>query len=102
MVENPVIDRVAFEGNKKVKDEQLYGRNPVEGRAGRCRGRWCSPTRRVFEIYRRSGRYDVRVEPKIIELPNNRVDLVFEITEGAKTGVKRSTSSAITPIRPTV
>ena len=43
---------------------------------------------RIVEVYRRSGRFDVRVEPKIIELPNNRVDLVFEITEGGKTGVK--------------
>src|SRR5262249_18158170 len=45
-------------------------------------------TARIVEVYRRSGRFDVRVEPKIIELPNNRVDLVFEITEGVKTGVK--------------
>ena len=43
---------------------------------------------RIIEIYHRSGRFDVRVVPKIIELPNNRVDLVFEITEGDKTGVK--------------
>ena len=44
---------------------------------------------RIVEIYRRNGRFDVRVEPKIIELPNNRVDLVFEIKEGEKTGVKK-------------
>ena len=44
---------------------------------------------RIVEIYRRNGRFDVRVEPKIIELPNNRVDLVFEISEGDKTGVKK-------------
>ena len=44
---------------------------------------------RIIEIYRRNGRFDVRVEPKIIELPNNRVDLVFEINEGDKTGVKK-------------
>ena len=43
---------------------------------------------RIVEIYRRNGRYDVRVEPKIIDLPNNRVDLVFEINEGGKTSVK--------------
>ncbi len=43
---------------------------------------------RIIEIYHRSGRFDVRVEPKIIELPNNRVDLVFEISDGEKTGVK--------------
>ena len=46
-------------------------------------------TQRIVEVYRRAGRYDIRVVPKIIELPNNRVDLVFEITEGQKTGVKR-------------
>ena len=45
-------------------------------------------TSRITEIYRRNGRYDVKVEPKIIDQPNNRVDLVFEVTEGAKTGVK--------------
>src|ERR1044071_1358200 len=43
---------------------------------------------RIIEIYQRSGRFDVKVEPKVIELPNNRVDLVFEINEGAKTGIK--------------
>jgi outer membrane protein insertion porin family len=44
---------------------------------------------RLVDIYRRNGRFDVRVDPKIIELPNNRVDLVFEIKEGEKTGVKK-------------
>ena len=43
---------------------------------------------RIIEIYQHSGRYDVHVDPEIIELPNNRVDLVFEINEGKKTGVK--------------
>jgi outer membrane protein insertion porin family len=43
---------------------------------------------RIIEIYHRSGRFDVSVTPKIIELPNNRVDLVFEIKEGEKTGIK--------------
>jgi outer membrane protein insertion porin family len=48
-----------------------------------------SDVQRILEIYRAAGRYDIRVDPKIIELPNNRVDLVFEITEGPKTTVKR-------------
>ena len=43
---------------------------------------------RIVEVYRRSGRYDVSVVPKIIELPNSRVDLVFEITEGGKTTIR--------------
>ena len=47
-----------------------------------------SDTLRIAEIYRRSGRYDVRVTPEIIEQPNNRVDLVFTVEEGDKTAVK--------------
>ena len=89
VVENPVINRVAFEGNKKLKDDQLA--NEVQSKT---RGTLSRPTvqadvQRIVEIYRRNGRFDVRVDPKIIELPNNRVDLVFEIKEGEKTGVKK-------------
>ncbi len=88
VIENPVINRVAFEGNKKAKDEQL--KVEVQSKA---RGTLSKPTvqadvQRIIEIYHRSGRFDVNVTPKIIELPNNRVDLVFEIKEGDKTGVK--------------
>lgn len=88
VVENPVINRVVFEGNKKVKDEQLSAEVQSKARGTLSRAMVQSDTSRISEIYRRNGRYDVRVEPKIIEQPNNRVDLVFEITEGPKTGVK--------------
>lgn len=88
VVENPVIGRVAFEGNKKVKDEQLTVEVQSKARGTLSRAMVQSDTARITEIYRRNGRYDVKVEPKIIEQPNNRVDLVFEITEGVKTGVK--------------
>jgi outer membrane protein insertion porin family len=47
-----------------------------------------SDVQRMAEIYRRTGRFDVTIEPKIIELPNSRVDLVFEINEGVKTGIR--------------
>ncbi|WP_137044702.1 outer membrane protein assembly factor BamA [Pseudolabrys sp. FHR47] len=88
VVENPVINQVAFEGNKKAKDDQL--KLEVQSKA---RGTLSKPTvqsdvQRIIEIYQRSGRFDVTVTPKIIELPNNRVNLVFEIKEGEKTGVK--------------
>jgi outer membrane protein insertion porin family len=88
VVENPVINQVAFEGNKKAKDTQLQAE--VQSKA---RGTLSKPTvqadvQRIIEIYHRSGRFDVTVVPKIIELPNNRVNLVFEIHEGPKTGVK--------------
>ncbi|TMJ57286.1 MAG: outer membrane protein assembly factor BamA, partial [Alphaproteobacteria bacterium] len=85
---NPVIGRVAFEGNKKVKDEQLAAEVQSKPRGTLSRPMVQSDAQRIAEIYRRSGRYDVRVNPEIIEQPNNRVDLIFTITEGQKTGVK--------------
>jgi len=88
VVENPVINRVAFEGNKKAKDEQLKAEVQSKPRGTLSRPTVQADVQRIIEIYHRSGRFDVRVEPKIIELPNNRVDLVFEISEGEKTGVK--------------
>ncbi|OKO72632.1 membrane protein [Bradyrhizobium sp. NAS80.1] len=88
VVENPVIGRVAFEGNKKIKDEQLTAEVQSKARGTFSRAMVQSDTLRIAEIYRRSGRYDVRVTPEIIEQPNNRVDLIFTIEEGAKTGVK--------------
>src|ERR671936_850348 len=88
VVDNPVINRIAFEGNKKVKDEQLKSEIQSKERGTLSRPVVQADTARIVEVYRRSGRFDVHVEPKIIELPNNRVDLVFEINEGVKTGVK--------------
>lgn len=88
VVENPVIGRVAFEGNKKIKDEQLAAEVQSKPRGTFSRPMVQSDALRIAEIYRRSGRYDVRVNPEIIEQPNNRVDLVFEINEGVKTGVR--------------
>src|SRR5579871_2526880 len=89
VVENPVINRIAFEGNKKVKDEQLSSEIQSKPRGTLSRPMVQSDAQRIAEIYRRSGRYDVRVNPEIIEQPNNRVDLIFTITEGVKTGVRQ-------------
>jgi outer membrane protein insertion porin family len=88
VVENPVIGRVAFEGNKKVKDEQLSAEVQSKPRGTFSRPMVQSDAERIAEIYRHSGRYDVHVNPEIIEQPNNRVDLIFTITEGEKTGIK--------------
>ena len=89
VVENSVLNRVAFEGNKKLKEDQLSLEVQSKPRGTFSRAMIQADTQRIVEVYRRSGRYDVRVVPKVIELPNNRVDLVFEITEGQKTGVRR-------------
>jgi len=87
VVENPVIGRVVFEGNKKVKDEQLTSEVQSKPRGTLSRPMVQSDAQRIVEIYRHSGRYDVSVLPEIIEQPNNRVDLIFTITEGSKTGI---------------
>ena len=88
VVENAVIGRIAFEGNKKVKDDQLSAEIQSKPRGTFSRPTVQSDAQRIAEIYRRSGRYDVSVNPEIIEQPNNRVDLIFTINEGGKTGVK--------------
>jgi len=88
VVENPVINRVAFEGNKKAKDDQLKAEVQSKPRGTLSKPTVQADVQRIIEIYHRSGRFDVAVEPKFIELPNNRVDLVFEVKEGDKTGVK--------------
>jgi outer membrane protein insertion porin family len=88
VLENPVINRIAFEGNRKIKDDQIKGEIQSKERGTLSRAAVQSDVQRIVEVYRRGGRFDVRVEPKIIELPNSRVDLVFEIREGQKTDVK--------------
>jgi outer membrane protein insertion porin family len=88
VVENPVIGRVAFEGNKKVKDEQLTAEIQSKPRGTFSRPMVQSDAQRIVEIYRHSGRYDVTVTPEIIEQPNNRVDLIFTVNEGSKTSVQ--------------
>jgi outer membrane protein insertion porin family len=88
VAENPVINQVAFEGNKKAKDEQLKAEVQSKPRGTLSKPTVQADVQRIIDIYHRSGRFDVSVNPQIIELPNNRVNLVFEIKEGAKTGVK--------------
>lgn len=89
VVENAMINRVAFEGNKKVKDATLSAEIQSKARGPLSRTTVQSDVRRIVDVYRRGGRYDVRVEPKIIERGNGRDDLVFEIHEGDKTTIKK-------------
>ncbi len=88
VVENPVINRIAFEGNKKLKDETLLSEIQLKPRTVYTRQKVQSDVARLLDLYRRNGRFAATVEPKIVQLPQNRVDLVFEINEGDFTGVK--------------
>ncbi|MGJ5010843.1 outer membrane protein assembly factor BamA [Bradyrhizobium oligotrophicum] len=86
--EAKVLDRVAFEGNKKVKDAELTGAVLSKPRAGLQRATVQGDVARIIQAYHRVGRDDVRVVPEIIDRGNDRVDLVFTITEGRKTPVR--------------
>ena len=87
VVENPIINRLAFEGNVRLDDETLAGEVTLRPRVVFTRTKAQNDTQRLLEIYRRSGRYAATVEPKVIQLPQNRVDLVFEINEGPLTTI---------------
>ena len=88
VVEASVINKIAFEGNHRLKDEQLLQEIQSKERGALSRAAVQADVQRIIEIYQRNGRFDVSVVPKIIDRPNNRVDLVFEINEGEKTGIK--------------
>jgi outer membrane protein insertion porin family len=88
VVEAPVINKIAFEGNKRLKDEQLLQEIDSKERGALSRAAVQADTQRIIEVYQRNGRFDVTVVPKIIDRPNNRIDLIFEINEGEKTGIK--------------
>jgi outer membrane protein insertion porin family len=85
--ENPIVNRVNFEGNKEIRDDDLAKEVELRERVIFTRAKAQSDTRRILALYQRTGYYSVRVAPKIIRLPQNRVDLVFEITEGSETTV---------------
>lgn len=91
LTENPIINRVAFEGNSKIKDETLQAEVQSKARQVFTRARVQSDVERLLTVYRRGGRYNATIEPKIIRLEQGRVDLVFEIEEGDVTGIKRIT-----------
>ena len=87
--ENPIINRIAFEGNRHIEDDPLKAEVQLKARQVFTRAKVQSDVQRILELYRRGGRFAATVEPKIIELEQNRVDLVFEINEGTVTGVRR-------------
>jgi outer membrane protein insertion porin family len=89
VAENPIVHRVAFEGNRKLKDDEL--KTEIQSQSGGPLWRPIvqADVARVVEIYHRSGYFEARVEPKIIAGSSLEADLVFEIHEGGKTGVMK-------------
>ena len=88
VVENPIINQVAFEGNSEVDAATLQAEVQLKPRAVFTRAKAQADVQRILDVYRRQGRFAASVEPKLIELEQNRVNVVYEITEGGATKVK--------------
>ena len=88
VVENPVVSQVAFEGNSEVDTATLQNEVQMKPRAVFTRAKAQADVQRILDVYRRQGRFAAHVEPKLIELDQNRVNVVFEISEGGATKVK--------------
>ena len=89
VVENPVINRIAFEGNRKMDDEVLEAEISLRPRVIYTRTKVQNDVKRLLSVYRLNGRFAATVDPKVIQLAQNRVDLVFEISEGSATKIRR-------------
>jgi outer membrane protein insertion porin family len=89
VVENPIINQVVFEGNKALNDEKLRNEVNIHPRSVFTRASVQADVQRIVELYRRSGRISAAVTPEMVELPQRRVDLIFRIEEGPKTGIER-------------
>ena len=89
IIENPIINRLAFEGNRRIEDDILRDEVKLRPRVVFTRSRVQTDLLRIMDLYRRSGRFSAVVVPKVIQLPQNRVDLVFEIKEGDLTEIRK-------------
>jgi outer membrane protein insertion porin family len=89
VVENPIVNQIDFEGNSKVTTKDLEKEVQLKPRLVFTRAKVQSDVQRIIELYRRNGRFAAAVNPQIIQRPQNRVDLIYSVTEGPATGVSR-------------
>ena len=89
VTENPLIGKRAFDGNKKINDKTLESEVASKPNTVYNRSMVQQDARRILEVYKKAGRYNVSVDPKIIERKDNRVDLIFEIDEGAEAKITK-------------
>ncbi|MGZ3196464.1 MAG: outer membrane protein assembly factor BamA [Croceibacterium sp.] len=88
VAENPVINRIILEGNKRLKDDKITKEIKLAPREIFTRSKVRADVSRIIELYKRQGRFAATVEPKMVQLSQNRVDIVFEISEGPKSKVR--------------
>jgi outer membrane protein insertion porin family len=89
VTENPVINRILLEGNKRIKEDKILPEIKLAPRQIFTRSKVRADVARIIELYKRQGRFAATVEPKMVQLAQNRVDVVFEINEGPKSKVRQ-------------
>ncbi|WP_229953714.1 outer membrane protein assembly factor BamA [Parasphingorhabdus litoris] len=89
VVENPVINRILLEGNKRIKEDAIRPEIRLAPRQIFTRSKVRADVARIIELYKRKGRFAASVEPKMVQLDQNRVDIVFEVNEGPKSKVQQ-------------
>ncbi len=89
VTENPVINRIVLEGNDRLDAEKILPEIKLAPRQIFTRSKVRADVARIIELYKRQGRFAASVEPKMVQLPQNRVDVVFEISEGPKSKVRQ-------------
>ncbi|WP_159761006.1 outer membrane protein assembly factor BamA [Sphingomonas sp. 8AM] len=87
--ENPIINRVIFEGNKRLKEDKIGKEVRLKPRQIFTRSAVRADVARIIELYRRQGRFAATVQPKMVSLDQNRVDVIFEVNEGPKSKVRQ-------------
>ncbi len=89
VTENPVINRIVLEGNDRLDADKILPEIKLSPRQIFTRSKVRADVARIIELYKRQGRFAATVEPKMVQLPQNRVDIVFEISEGPKSKVRQ-------------
>ncbi|GGK26428.1 outer membrane protein assembly factor BamA [Salinarimonas ramus] len=89
VVENNVVNRVAFEGNRRLQSEALIPELQTRARQPYNPATVAADVERIQEIYRRTGRALATVSSRIVDLPDGRIDVVFTVDEGSKTGIRQ-------------
>lgn len=89
VVENPIISQIAYEGNRAIDDEKISAEVTLKPRSIYTKAAVHAETQRIAELYRKSGLYNATVEPKVILKDQNRVDLIFEISEGTRAEIEK-------------
>ncbi|WP_234029162.1 outer membrane protein assembly factor BamA [Aurantiacibacter spongiae] len=89
VVENPIINRVILEGNRRIDNDKILPEINLAPRQIFTRSRVRADVARIIELYKRQGRFAATVEPQMVQLDQNRVDVIFEISEGPKSKVRQ-------------